>query len=106
MGAPCTRRAWNEVGYALASLPLAIAALAFIVAFIGNGILCGLSATGVRKFGAAARSLVRGLPGEDIPASSACHPRTPITAACSPFWPSSTTVNRRVLAVPAFLNDR
>jgi hypothetical protein len=66
--APFTRRAWNEVGYALASLPLAIAALAFIVAFIGNGILWGLSATGVRTFGAAARSLVRGLLGEDIPA--------------------------------------
>ena len=66
--APFTRRAWNEVGYALASLPLAIAALAFIVLFLENGILWAVSATGVRKFGAAARSLARGLLGEDIPA--------------------------------------
>jgi signal transduction histidine kinase len=66
--APFTRRAWNEVGYALASLPLAIAALAFTVPFLANGILWALSATGVRKFGGAARSLAHGLLGEDIPA--------------------------------------
>ena len=66
--APFTRRAWNEVGYVLASLPLAIAALAFTVPFLVNGIMWALSATGVRKFGGAARSLAHGLLGEDIPA--------------------------------------
>ena len=62
---PFTKRAWSEVGYTLASLPLAIAAVAFIAAFLGNGILWGLSAAGVRKFGTASRSLARGLLGED-----------------------------------------
>jgi signal transduction histidine kinase len=66
--APFTRRAWSEAGYALASLLLAIAALAFIVPTLINGPMWALSTTGVRKFGAAARSLARGLLGEDIPA--------------------------------------
>jgi signal transduction histidine kinase len=66
--APFTRRAWSEVGYTVASVPLAIAAVAFIAAFLGNGILWGLSAATVRKFGGAARSLASGLLGEDIPA--------------------------------------
>jgi signal transduction histidine kinase len=66
--APFTLRAWSEAGYALASLLLAIAALAFIVPTLINGPMWALSTTGVRKFGAAARSLARGLLGEDIPA--------------------------------------
>jgi signal transduction histidine kinase len=66
--APFTRRAWTEAGYALASLLLAIAALAFIVPTLINRPMWALSTTGVRKFGAAARSLARGLLGEDIPA--------------------------------------
>jgi signal transduction histidine kinase len=66
--APFTLRAWSEAGYVLASLLLAIAALAFIVPTLINGPMWALSTTGVRKFGAAARSLARGLLGEDIPA--------------------------------------
>jgi signal transduction histidine kinase len=66
--APFTRRAWSEAGYALASLLLAIAALAFIVPTLISGPMWALSTTGVRKFGAAARSLARALLGEDIPA--------------------------------------
>ena len=66
--APFTLRAWSEAGYAVASLLLAIAALAFIVPTLINGPMWALSTTGVRKFGAAARSLAGGLLGEDIPA--------------------------------------
>jgi signal transduction histidine kinase len=65
--APFGRRAWREVGYALASLPLAVVALAFIVPTLVNGPMWALSAAAVRKFGEAARGLARGLLGEDIP---------------------------------------
>ena len=67
MEAPFSRRAWNEVGYALASLPLALAAIVFIVPTLINGPMWALSTDGVRKFGATARALARELLGEDIP---------------------------------------
>jgi signal transduction histidine kinase len=63
-----TRRAWSEVGYVLASLPLAFAAVAFIAATLVNGPMWALSTPAVRKLGAAARALARQLLGEDIPA--------------------------------------
>ena len=64
--APFARRAWTEIGYTLASFGVALAALVFIVPTLANGILWAMSADGVRKLGAAARSLARTLPGEDI----------------------------------------
>jgi hypothetical protein len=66
--APFTRRAWAEFRYTLVTLPLAVAAVAFIVATLGNGALWAASAPGVRKLGAAGRLLARGLLGEDVPA--------------------------------------
>jgi signal transduction histidine kinase len=66
--APFTKRAWSEVGHALVSLPLAFAAVAFIVPTLENGVFWAVSATPVRNFGAAARFLARKLLGEDIPA--------------------------------------
>jgi len=66
--APFTRRAWSEIGHMLATLPLAASAVALIVPMLENGLLWGLSAGIVRKYGAAARFLARELLGEDIPA--------------------------------------
>jgi len=66
--APFTRRAWAELCYVLATLPLALAAVAFTVPMLASGLLWGASAPGVRKFGAASRFFARGLLGEDVPA--------------------------------------
>ena len=74
MEAPFTRRAWNEVRYAVASLALAVGALAFIIPTLVNGPLWALSTDGVRKFGATARALARDLLGEDIPAPPPVQP--------------------------------
>jgi signal transduction histidine kinase len=67
-GAPFAKRAWAELRYALVTLPLAIAAVAFIVPMLYNGLLWAASADGVWKFGAAGRFLARKLLGEDVPA--------------------------------------
>jgi signal transduction histidine kinase len=64
--APFTRRAWSEVGHTIASLPLAVAALVFIVPTLINGPLWALSTDAVRKFGAAARALARAAIGADV----------------------------------------
>ena len=66
-GAPFAKRAWAELRYALVTLPLAIAAVAFIVPMLYNGILWAASADGVWKLGAASRFLARKLLGEDVP---------------------------------------
>jgi signal transduction histidine kinase len=65
--APFTKRTWSELGHALASFPLTIAALLFIVPMLENGALWAASTAGVRKLGAAARALARAQLGEDIP---------------------------------------
>jgi signal transduction histidine kinase len=65
--APFTRRAWAELAYAIVSLPLAVGALVFTVPTLINGPLWAASAPGVRKLGAANRSLARTLLGEDVP---------------------------------------
>jgi signal transduction histidine kinase len=67
-GAPFAKRSWAELRYALVTLPLAIAAVAFIVPMLYNGILWAASADGVWKLGAASRFLARKLLGEDVPA--------------------------------------
>ena len=72
--APFTRRAWSELGYALASLALAIGAVAFIVPTLINGPMWALSTATVRNLGAAARSLARRLLGEDIPEPAPVRP--------------------------------
>lgn len=71
---PFTRRAWSELGHILVTFPLAAAAVAFIVPMLENGILWGLSADVVRRFGAVARSLARELLGDDIPAPPPLRP--------------------------------
>jgi signal transduction histidine kinase len=65
--APFTRRTWAELAYAIVSLPLAVGALIFALPTLINGPLWAASAPGVRKLGAANRSLARTLLGEDVP---------------------------------------
>ena len=72
--APFTRRAWAELGYTLTSLPLAFAAIALIVPTLLNGPLWALSTDAVRRLGAAARALARGLLGEEVPAPPPLRP--------------------------------
>src|SRR6202000_1238494 len=48
--APFTRRAWSELGYTLASAWLSVAAVAFLVPTLANGVLWGLSAGPLRRF--------------------------------------------------------
>jgi signal transduction histidine kinase len=69
-GAPFAKRAWAEIRYTVATLPLTIAAVAFIVPMLYNGPLWAASADGVWKFGAASRFLARKLLGVDVPAPS------------------------------------
>ena len=64
--APFTRRTWAELAYAIVSFPLAVGALVFTVPTLLTGPLCAASAPGVRKLGAAHRSLARALLGEDV----------------------------------------
>jgi Putative sensor/Histidine kinase len=66
--APFTKRTWVELGYTLATLPLALAAVVYSLIMLENGLLWAVSAPGLRKFGAAGRVLARGLLGEDVPA--------------------------------------
>jgi signal transduction histidine kinase len=66
--APFTRRAWSELGHLLASFPVAVSAVAFLVPMLENGIFWAVSAPVMRGYGAVARSLARTLLGEDIPA--------------------------------------
>jgi signal transduction histidine kinase len=72
--APFTRRAWTELGHTLASFPLAVAAVAFLVPMLENGLLWAVSTDPLRWFGAVARTLARGLLGEDIPAPPPIRP--------------------------------
>jgi signal transduction histidine kinase len=72
--APFTRRSWAEFGYALATLPLALAAVAFMVVTFVNTFPFAASTPGVRKLGAAARFLARGFLGEDVPAPPLMRP--------------------------------
>jgi signal transduction histidine kinase len=72
--APFTRRAWTELGYTLATLPLALAAFAFTVILIPPGPPWAISAPGVRKFAAGSRFFARELLGEDVPAPSGLRP--------------------------------
>jgi signal transduction histidine kinase len=64
---PFTRRTWAELAYAIISVPLTVASLAFTLATIINGPLWAASAPGVRKLGAAHRYFARTLLGEDVP---------------------------------------
>lgn len=67
-GAPFAKRAWAEIRYTLATIPLSIAAVAFIVPMLYNGPMWAASADAVWKFGEASRFLARKLLGEDVPA--------------------------------------
>jgi signal transduction histidine kinase len=72
--APFTRRTWAELAYTLATLPLALVAVAYTVPMLENGLFWALSAPGLRKFGAASRYLARRLIAEDVPAPPAQGP--------------------------------
>jgi len=72
--APFTRRAWADLAYAVVSFPLAMAAFAFSLVMLENGIFWAVSAPAVRKLGAANRYLARRLLGEDIPAPPPLRP--------------------------------
>jgi signal transduction histidine kinase len=72
--APFTRRTWAELAYAIVSVPLAVGALVFTVPTLINGPLWAASAPGVRKLGAANRSLARTLLSEDVPAPPPLRP--------------------------------
>jgi hypothetical protein len=61
LGAPFTGRTWSELAYTVVSALLAVCALIFIVLTLASGLLWGLSAPGVRKFGGRSRQLARGL---------------------------------------------
>ena len=69
-----TRRGGMEFSHTVTSFLLALAAVAFIVPMLGNGIFWAISATPVRKLGAAARYLARVQLGEDIPAPAPLRP--------------------------------
>jgi signal transduction histidine kinase len=71
---PFSRRAWAELAYAIIGVPLTVGALVFIVPMLANGVLWGVSAPGVRKFGAAARLLAHSLLGVDVPAPQPLRP--------------------------------
>jgi signal transduction histidine kinase len=79
--APFTRRTWTELGYALVSLPLSLAAVAFIVPMLLNGPLWALSTDAVRRFGAAARALAYRMLGEDVPVPPSIQPINRIKVA-------------------------
>jgi signal transduction histidine kinase len=69
--APFTRQAWAELGYALVSVPLAIAGFLFTVMFFGHPLLLLLlpvSTPVVRRLADANRFLARRLLGVNIPA--------------------------------------
>ena len=68
LSAPFTKRTWAELAYTLATLPLALVAFVYTVPMLENGIFWALSAPGLRKFGAASRSLARRFIAEDVPA--------------------------------------
>jgi signal transduction histidine kinase len=71
LGAPFTRRAWADLGYALISPPLALAGCLFTGAFFTHPLLLPLlpwSTFGVRRLAGASRYLARRLLGQDVPA--------------------------------------
>ena len=55
-----------RAGHTVVSALLAVCALIFIVPTLANGLLWGLSAPGVRKFGGRSRQLARDLLGEVV----------------------------------------
>ena len=81
--APFTKRAWAELGHALVSFPLTIAAVVFIVPMLENGLFWAISTAGVRKLGAVARYLARAQLGEDIPAPPFLRPAHLVKVATS-----------------------
>ncbi len=95
--APFTRRAWAEVGYAITSFFLAVAAVTFIVPMLENGIFWAMSATPVRKLGDAARYLARVQLGEDIPAPPPLRPAHYVKVAA----PDAATAGSLAAAVVA-----
>jgi signal transduction histidine kinase len=71
--APFTKRAWAEIWYALATLPVAIAAVAFLVPMLLNGPFWALSAPVARKLADRSRVLAWRLLGEQVPPPPQLH---------------------------------
>jgi signal transduction histidine kinase len=81
LGAPFTRRAWRELLYAVAGVPLGVAGFALTVAFLGAGTILTISLAGTvlglvllmtglgiaRLVSVAQRALAGGLLGERLP---------------------------------------
>jgi signal transduction histidine kinase len=97
MVAPFSRRAWNQLGHAVTSFLLAVAAVTFIVPMLENGIFWAMSATPVRKLGDAARYLARVQLGEDIPAPPPLRPAHYVKVA----GPDAATAGKLAAAVVA-----
>ena len=72
--APFTRRGGLEFSHAVTSFLLSVVAVALIVPMLENGFFWAMSATPVRKLGAAARYLARAQLGADIPAPPPLRP--------------------------------
>ena len=94
---PFTRRAWTELAYTIASLPLAIAGFLFTAATLITGtglsltiagivigpLLVAASSKGVRGFGAASRGMAGRLLGVRVAAPRPLHPKP---GAAGWFW--------------------
>ena len=77
--APFTRRAWAELGYWLASVPLIVTSILYALPTLANGPLWAASAPGVRKLAGGTRALARKRLGEDIPAPAPLAPIPVVT---------------------------
>jgi signal transduction histidine kinase len=66
--APFSRRPWAELGYLVATLPIAVAGAFYTVVTLANGPTWAMSASGLRRLAAGNRFFARALLGEDIPA--------------------------------------
>jgi signal transduction histidine kinase len=95
--APFTRRAWSEVGHTLASFPVAVSAVAFLVPMLENGILWAVSAPVVRWYGSVARFLARELLGEDVPTPPPFRPLLQLKVA-TPDAAAAVTLAKAVVA--------
>jgi signal transduction histidine kinase len=97
IGAPFAKRGGREFRHSVTSFLLALAAVAFLVPMLENGIFWAMSATPVRKLADAARYLARVQLGEDIPAPPPLRPAHYIKVAA----PDAATAASFAAAVTA-----
>ncbi|MFB7666593.1 sensor domain-containing protein [Kitasatospora sp. NPDC056138] len=85
--APVSAATWRQFGFAMSSLPLAVAGFAFVVVFFSAGLglaltalglpLTALMLTGARGFGALERHRARTLLGAELSGPAPVRPRRP-----------------------------